>query len=276
MFHKLLNRFHQPKSVLFYRNYQGYSGGHQKVADYFNHLKESKTFNPSIAFSSETQWNDSNPWFPAYRDNTLKFTPADYDYLFLAGMDWQPYTTSGIDLNKPVVNFIQHVRHADATQDVYPFLTQKAVRICVSQEVSDAIKATGKVNGPVYTIANGHDMPDISATTKEWDFIIVGAKRPALAKQVYEGLAKKHNRICLIDRFVPRDELYDKMTRSRIAVLLPNDTEGFYLPALEAMKYCDLTVVPDCVGNRGFCLPEQNCFMPNFDPANIVQCSDNA
>lgn len=269
---------HKPKRVLFYRDFRGYTGGHQKVADYFNHLRKSKGFAPSIAFSRETIWDGSNPWFPEFSTTTTSFSPIFYDYLFLAGMDWVAYLDlppENRDIKQPIVNFIQHVRHGDATQRLYSFLQNKAVRICVSQEVSDAIMATGKVNGPVYTIPNGHDIPEMAPSKKLWDFLIVGGKQPELARKVNHQLSTKSSSICLLDHYVPRKELYEKMAQSRIAVLLPNVTEGFYLPALEAMKYCDITIVPDCVGNRGFCLPEINCLMPTFDADNIVaKCLD--
>src|SRR5690606_30855960 len=57
---------------------------------------------------------------------------------------------------------------------------------------------------------------------------------------------------------------------SRIAILLPSATEGFYLPALEAMNYAELTVVPDCVGNRNFCHDRQNCLFPAYNTQALV------
>ena len=42
------------------------------------------------------------------------------------------------------------------------------------------------------------------------------------------------------------------------------------------MRYCDLTLVPDCVGNRGFCLPDVNCLMPSFSEENISENCDRA
>ncbi len=258
------------RSVLFYRDFLRYSGGHQKVADYFAHLQQSDRYTPAISFSMRTLWDASNPWFPEFQRKHVGFNPAEYDYLFLAGMDWEAYLTCGVEPAKPVINLIQHVRHAVPTEDLYPFLTRRAVRICVSQAVSEAISATGNVNGPVFTIANGHGMPDLPTAEKKWDFLIVGSKRPELAREVHRLLNRRYGNICLLDYYVPRAELYQRMTSSRIAVLLPNDTEGFYLPALEAMRYCDLTLVPDCVGNRGFCLPELNCLMPTFSPKSIV------
>ncbi len=264
------------RSVLFYRDFTHYSGGHRKVADYFSHLQQTRKYAPSIAFSGRTRWDETNPWFPEFQEKQVEFDSTAYDYLFLAGMDWEVYLADGVDPAIPVINLIQHVRHAEPSQDVYRFLAQRAVRICVSQEVSEAIAATGNVNGPVFTIANGHSMPDLPPTEKNWDFLIVGNKRPALARSVRDHLRGRYERICLLDRFVPAPELYARMAASRIAVLLPNETEGFYLPALEAMRYCDLTLVPDCVGNRGFCLPDVNCLMPSFSEENISENCDRA
>ena len=133
------------KTILFFRDYQEYTGGHQKVADYFSHLKASSDFDPTIAFSSATKWDIKNPWFPEYQDQSLAFTPTNYDYTFLAGMDWQVYLPSLRPQNQPVINLIQHVRHADPAQPMHQFLSERAIRICVSPEVAEAIKARKKV-----------------------------------------------------------------------------------------------------------------------------------
>ncbi len=53
-------------------------------------------------------------------------------------------------------------------------------------------------------------------------------------------------------------------------MLLPNATEGFYLPALEAMALGTLVICPDCVGNRSFCIPDENCLRPTYDEPAIV------
>ena len=63
------------------------------------------------------------------------------------------------------------------------------------------------------------------------------------------------------------------MSISSVSILLssPLIQEGFFLPALEAMKYSDLTIAPDCVGNRSFCFDEINCLMPKYTKDNIVE-----
>ena len=144
------------RSVLFYRHFDRYSGGHQKVFDYFSHLHDADEYRPAISFSSTSEWDESNPWFPDHE--SIEFVPNRYDYLFLAGMDWSVYAQRGIDFEKPVINLIQHVRHASSDADVYPFLKHKAIRICVSPEVASAVR--NLANGPVITIANGIEIPE--------------------------------------------------------------------------------------------------------------------
>ena len=65
--------------------------------------------------------------------------PSGDDALFLAGEDW--------DLLPPdhprriVVNLVQGVRHADPALPLFQSLSRKAIRICVSQAVADAVHA---------------------------------------------------------------------------------------------------------------------------------------
>lgn len=252
-------------SLLFYRDFQEYTGGHQKVADYFAHVKSSTRFNPTIIFSSTSRWDNSNPWFPEYQYQTLDYNPANYDYVFLAGMDWQVYLSSARPKNQPVINLIQHVRHADPAQPMHQFLSEPAIRICVSPEVTEAIISTGKVNGPVFTIANGLDIPAIEVQQKRYDVFIFGPKNPQLADELKNTLARQGVHAFCVTNWLPREDLLTLLASSRIAVMLPNTTEGFYLPALESMRYADITIVPDCVGNRSFCHNRQNCLIPEYN-----------
>jgi glycosyltransferase involved in cell wall biosynthesis len=266
---RLYQQIVKPQRVLFYRDLIAHTGGHQKVADYFGHLQSSFKFQPDISFSERTHWDSSNPWFPTYQYKSVVYNPLKYDLVFLAGTDWQQYLSFAGKSNKPVINFIQHVRHADPVSDVFEFLSQPAVRICVSQQVADAIQATSRVNGPVFTIPNGVDLP-LLARDKAYDLIILGIKQPAFAKAIHQRLASSGLRILVVDQWVPREEWFGLLAASRLALLLPNPTEGFYLPALEAMYYSDLVVVPDCIGNRDFCMPEQNCLMPAYDVESVL------
>lgn len=260
---------HTRVSLLFYRDFQEYTGGHQKVADYFAHLQSSPGFNPAIAFSSNSLWDQSNPWFPEYQHQLVDYCPANYDYAFLAGMDWETYLASARPENQPVINLIQHVRHADPAQPMHRFLSERAIRICVSPEVAEAICATGKVNGPVITIANGIDIPVIQPQPKHHDVFIFGPKNPQLAAELNTNLTQQGINVLCVSDWLPREKLLLLLASSRIAVMLPNRTEGFYLPALESMRYADITIVPDCVGNRSFCQNQKNCLIPEYNSAAL-------
>jgi hypothetical protein len=269
---KNAKKFLPLRRVLFYRDFQVFSGGHQKVADYYGHLVASKEFEPSIGFSDSSVWDQSNPWLGC---DSVDYAPLKYDYVFLAGMDWQKYLSVDRPHNQPVINLIQHVRHADPSQDVFPYLKQRAVRICVSKQVANAIESTGQVNGPVFTFPNGVELP-LLHPQRTRDVIVLGIKQPALARELYDQLVAAGLSVLCIDKQVPRPQLFELMSSSRVAVLLPHTTEGFYLPALEAMNYCDMVVVPDCVGNRDFCKDGKNCIMPNYNREAILASTMHA
>lgn len=270
MLKRLYQKIVKPKRVLFYRDFVFYYGGHQKIADYVEHLESSFRYKPDISFSAQTRWDNSNPWFPSYKEKSAPYDPANYDFIFLAGTDWKQYLPF-VTTNKPVINLIQHVRHADPESDVYEFLSQRAVRICVSRQVAEAIEATGRVNGPIYTIPNGVDLPSLTAE-KKYDLIILGIKQPEIARNIQQQLASYGLRMLVVEERVSREEWFHLLAGSHIALLLPHFTEGFYLPALEAMKYCSLVIVPDCIGNREFCRDNQNCLMPEYDTRSILAC----
>ncbi|RZA09932.1 MAG: hypothetical protein EOO68_00285 [Moraxellaceae bacterium] len=269
MFKRFFQKVHKPKRVLFYRDLTYYTGGHQKVADYFSHLASSNSFDPYISFSPVSRWDNFNPWVDINPQRFVEYLPQQYDYAFIAGLDWRVYLAADRLANQPVINFIQHVRHADPAEELYGYLDQRAVRICVSQQVADAIEQTGRVNGPVVTIPNGVELP-ISSAEKAYDLVILGIKQPELATAIYEQLISTGITILLVNQQVPRNIWFEYLAASRCALLLPNTTEGFYLPALEAMQYCDLVVVPDCVGNRDFCKHNKNCLMPEYTLDSIL------
>ena len=77
-------------------------------------------------------------------------------------------------------------------------------------------------------------------------------------------------RVEVLTKLLPRAEFLQKLARARRAVLLPRATEGFYLPALEAMALGALVICPDCVGNRSFCQPGQTAVVPESrEPAAL-------
>ncbi len=244
------------------------------MADYFEHCLASSRYRPIVSFSSRSVWDPSCPWpelgFSDPQEDGSAYEPDTADALFIAGADWEQLDRTGAAFNCPIMNLVQHVRHADPSLGLYRFLSRRAVRVCVSSEVAAAIKATGQVNGPVYTIPNGLRIP-ATDLERDQDVCVLATKDPQLGKRVEQGLVDQGYRVSLVDRQVDRDRVLADMARSRVTVALPNPTEGFYLPALEAMALSDLCIVPDCVGNRSFCHHGQNCLMPAYDYQSIMQ-----
>jgi hypothetical protein len=268
------------KLVLFHRDFRAFTGGHLKVWDYFNHVASSPNCEPRIAFSRESKLDATNPWSGSVAC-FAEWTPGKADVLFLAGTDWRALPESDRrNFAKPIVNLIQHPRHAETKSELRGYLSNHAVRICVSAPVAEAIQATGEVNGPVFTIPNGIDLgslPALKSTgARKIDLMIGGLKAPQLGREVHRAIAQNSQNIeCLFDR-LPRHEYLSRLSEAKIALVLPRPIEGFYLPALEAMASGAITVCPDCVGNRDFCLDEVNCFRPDYDVDRIVAATRRA
>jgi len=266
--------------VLFYRNFRGFSGGHLKIWDYFNHVLHSPHHFPQIYFSRESRWDDTNPWLKL-RHKTLKNWPSTQpDILFLAGLDWLALGGSQRQWSCPIINLIQGVKHGQRSDKRFTFLKHKAIRICVSEEVASAITESGQVNGPVFTIPNGIDIENLPTPLdncqKDWDILIAALKQPEFGLQVERYLAKPDRRINVLAHYVPRPEFLSKINRAKVTVFLPHSTEGFYLPALEGMALGTLVICPDCIGNRSFCLQGDTCFRPEYRLKNILAAITSA
>ncbi len=255
------------KTALFHRQFTRYSGGHQKVLDYFEHFQAHVAWEASIAWAAGSLPMGETIWAPQAANRVDRYTPAEADLVFIAGMDWQAYLPVKSDQAPPIVNLVQHVRHADPDADVYPFLEQHAIRICVSREVEAAILDTGRVNGPTFTIANGVNVESLLSrrrAARGSDVYILGSKSGELARGLATSLEQHGLKVTTHAEFTARDQVLDAMASASVAVLLPHPSEGFYLPALEAMALNELVVVPDCVGNRSFCAHQENCLMPGY------------
>jgi hypothetical protein len=269
------------KEVLFYRNFKKYQGGHLKVWDYFNHVLASPDHVPKIRFSPETVWNQENPWHRMRSQILAPEAPCHPDILFLAGTDWRGLSESERERSPvPIINFVQHVRHSFPGDPRYPFLAHRAIRICCSEQVAESIRATGRVEGPIFTIPYGLDRDCFPKPTplaeKDLDFLIAGLKQPDMGRRLRWLLWRPGRRIRLLTRPVPRAEFLDFVNRARVTVFLPHQNEGFFIPALEGMGLGTIVVCPDCVGNRSFCLADRNCFLPAFSTQAIRTAAEAA
>lgn len=265
------------RSVGFFRDFRLYTGGHGKVFDYFQHVLAHPSFAPRIHFTGQSVRDTSNPWkeLGAYEDSLWQ--PERYDVLFLAGLDWQQITCEQDSPSRPVLNLIQHVRHGDPGDARYGFLSRLAIRLCVSDAVAEAIVATGRVNGPVHTIPAAVSLPQLSARAEAIDdnrtrVFIAGQKSPVLARALAECLREVPGlHVQVSTDWLAREDFLGRIRSADIAVMLPHEREGFYLPALEAMLLAVATIVPDCLGNRGYARDGENCLMPEPTAEALAQ-----
>ena len=268
------------RTVLFYRNYRKFHGGHLKVWDYFSHVLASPELTPRIEFGPKTSWDRTNPWWNAREyvvDSALSVHP---DVFFVAGRDWfrmDRHPDAKADI--PVVNLVQHVRHADPKSNRYQFLSRRAIRICVSEEVAQALQDTGITQGPLITIPIGMDLESLPASNnvkRDIDVLIAALKRPDLGEELERRLKQPGRRIEVLSRLLPRRQYLSHIQQARTTVFLPNEAEGFYLPPLEGMAMGTLVVCPVHAGERSIYLPGHNCFRPNYTIEELVQATESA
>jgi glycosyltransferase involved in cell wall biosynthesis len=247
-------------------------------------VRSSERHTALVRFTADSTWDATNPWNAAREHVIGEDDDVDFDVLFLSGIDWRgtiPIEERD-EYRRPIINLIQAVWHACPNDPLnrHRFLPHKAIRICVSPQVEQAIARTGRVRGPVFTIPDGLDLDAVAAMadapTRDIDVLVGANKVPDLGHRVADRLRREGRTVELVDERVPRRDLVRLMSRARVSVLVPRPKEGFYLPALEGMAAGTVVVCPDCIGNRSFCLPGENCFRPEYDEDAIVASAETA
>ncbi len=257
------------RTVLFYRDFRKFHGGHLKVWDYFVHTRSAPGFAPVIGFSDRTIWGDANPWSEA-----PDFVADDYDAVapgafFVAGRDWHrmdKHPAAGPDV--PVINLVQSVRHADPEGTRFEFLGRRAIRICVSEVIADSIRQTGLVAGPLFAIPNGIDVQYLEAgdpADADVDVLIAGLKQPERARELAARLLNAGHTVKAFTDLVPREEFTEAIGLATVTVFLPLPTEGFYLPPMEGMALGTIVICPEHSGERSIYRHGENCFRPPYD-----------
>jgi Glycosyl transferases group 1 len=252
------------------------------VWDYFNHVRDSPDHEALVRFTEDSAWGPENPW-NATREHVVRFGEAlKPDVLFLSGVDWRLIERAErAESPIPIVNLIQHVRHADPDDKLgrHRFLPHKAIRICVSPEITSALEASGRVRGPLFTIPDAVDLEMLAAHARTGppglDLLVLSNKQPEMGRSILARLADA-GRTHIVDVRSPHDEVLDLIGRAAVTVFVPNPKEGFYLPALEGMALGTIVVCPDCIGNRSFCRDGENCFRPAYDEDAIVAAAREA
>ena len=181
-----------------------------------------------------------------------------------------------LDSELPIINFIQHTRHADDWSIQSRYLTRKAIRVCVSEEVAAAVQGAGS-RGRTIVIPNSIDVPVQASPNNErsLDLLIAGLKQPEMAHQAATALQKSGRSIEVLDDHIPRDQFLAKIADAHHVLFLPNTDEGFYLPALEGMALGALVICPDCIGNRGY-MNDRNGMFPSYDMPTMVNAVEAA
>ncbi len=268
------------RTVLFYRHFRKFHGGHLKVWDYFNHVRASARFTPLIGFSPKSWWNESNPWNGASEYVVEDPYETRPDVFFLAGRDWvMADQHPDRDPRIPVINFLQHVRHADPNSSRYEFLPRKAIRICDSEVVADAVRETGLTEGPVIVIPTAVDLDSLSAPgekDQDIDVLIAALKKPELGQELERRLVENGRRVLLLSALLPQSEYLDLVRRARVTVFLPNESEGFYLPPLEGMAMGTLIVCPEHHGDHSVYVDGENCFRPAYAIPDLAAAAESA
>jgi glycosyltransferase involved in cell wall biosynthesis len=252
------------RKILFLRNFKKISGGHVKVRDYFMHCLHQPRLDAYLYFTPNSKLLGDAFWAQVPADRIVREIHVEqYDLFFVAGKDWEllPHALDG----KKIINLIQHVKHGDSSDERFSYLSRYCLRICVSHQVLEAIAPYA--NGKAVVIENGIPLELFSADSKKIDqsILIWARKNPQLGHTLYERLQERKAKVRLLIDYLPREAFAQTLAQSDVFVALPNRTEGFYLPALEAMAARCAVVCSDAIGNRSFCMDGQTCLMPEFD-----------
>lgn len=248
------------RRILFHRDFLEYTGGHGKVWDYFRHAR-ALGWEVRVYLTPQSLRGDCNPWLAWPECIVSDWRPQDCDVLFLAGMDWAALDDP-LNPPRPVINLVQHVRHAWPEHPLHTYLHSPARRICVSQPVADALLATGQVNGAITVIPAALDIP-LSVTQARNDsaqrVVVAALKAPELGTAVAKELRARGLQVELLAQWMPRMDYLACVAAAAVVVTLPHPAEGFYLPALEAMALGVPVVTTDCVGSREYSRDGINC-----------------
>ena len=279
----MLTRPGRQKTLLFHVHYRRMHGGHLKVWHYFRHTLGSPDWRPRVYLDPDCTLEPDNFWHAERAHFADAYEPRRADAVFVAGPKTWDLLARDRPLEDtragcPVVAFVQGLRHADPQHFRYPMLRHPAVRVCVSEEVAAAVRATGIARGPVFACPNGTDVTVaaedaavLDRAPRACEVLIVGLKNPALAHELVQTLRREDAAaVSVLTEPVPRAEFLAALADAETALFLPHPQEGFYLPALEAMALGTFVICPDVGGNRAFCRAGENCLRPDYTPGALL------
>jgi hypothetical protein len=226
-------------------------------------------------------WNETNPW---WRSPEALVGPREEpapDVLFLAGMDWRALEPAQRAHSRaPIINLIQDFRAVREDGQLREFLSHRAIRICVSEQIAEALRGKTSPDGPILTVPIAIDHEQLPharpVEQRSTDCVVLAFKDPPSGRVIARRLARSGHRVRLLDRPLPRAALLEAMAEARVSVHLPASVEGAYMPALESMALGTAVVCPDAVGNRSFCRDGDTCLVPRRRRRAIVRAALDA
>ena len=260
------------RRMLIHRDYREYSGGHGKFLDYIAHIDAHPDWEVLLYLTPRSRQVADNP-FLGVATLCEAWHPERADALLLGGVDWRAVDGYALRADRPVLNLVQHVRHAEPGSVLRGFLTRRALRVCVSSAVAAAITTTGEVNGPVETIPAAVDVPALAKLGQPavgGGVFVDAVKQVTLGREVAARLLAMGIHADLLERRLPRADYLRRMATAAVVVALPDPVEGFYLPGIEAMALGRVLVQCDCVGSRDYLAAGCNALVPGRDAGAIA------
>ena len=258
------------------------NGAYLKLWHYFEYVRRSGRYSPAAYLAPESILQPTTTWTDPTVRWLNEWDPYRSDRLFLTAFNWRVVPE---DCATPALHLVQSVLHADPDNERYQFLRRRAFRITVNPVITDAINATGIVNGPVVTIPIGTDIQrpaEAEAQLRPWtsesrptDVFIAGKKNPEVAVAVADALRRTGVSVTCVTDNIPRPDFLTHIAQSRVVLALPALKEGFFLVPLEAIGHGCVVVCPDG-GGVEYYERDVHLFKPPYTVEAILHCVNRA
>lgn len=258
------------------------NGAYLKLWHYFEYVRRSSRYSPAAYLAPDSILQPTTTWMDPTVRWLNEWNPYRSDRLFLTAFNWRIVPE---DCATPTLHLVQSVLHADPNNERYQFLRRRAFRITVNPTITDAINATGIVNGPVVTIPIGTDIQrptDAETGLLPWtagcrpiDVFVAGKKNPEVALAVAEALRRAGVSVTCVTDNIPRPEFLSYLARSRVVLALPALQEGFFLVPLEAIGHGCVVVCPNGGGVEHY-ERDVHLFKPQYTIEAILDSVDRA
>ena len=170
------------------------------------------------------------------------------------------------------IHLLQNVRVANTAFDnsySYRLLSKPIYRICITQEVLDAVTPLVEGDAPLTLIPHGFDFDVFAREPGRKDPIVISFNtfKNGFGHEVAKALGPHPaiSEFMVSERGISWQQLEQNYKKSTIFLSTPLPEEGLYLPGLEAMAAGNVVVTPDAFGNRFYCDFDDNCCLVPFE-----------